>query len=283
MQTAPPPRLYGIHAAHAPIVAVFRRGPSNWWHILKWDYRAGVVERGAWLRGKLYPRRSSLSHDGMYLFTFILKHPGWIDMPNPYSGLNNLETRTTWSQVSKLPWLTALAAWAEMGTWTSGFWFAQANPEAQACWGEIGPPQHLALGNAPPLCLVQYSGQPLAVERSLGWRLEHNSETPEEVVICRPRPDSSATLFAQVAFNRVTGFDFYSNVYQLARDGREPEPLTDAAWADWAHDGRLLVATINGQLQVRSPSGDGWAVEWSMDTCGWKPDPQPSPEWARRW
>lgn len=55
--TEVPPRLYGILATGAPVVAVFRRGPSAWTR----------------LRGRAFPRRSDLSPDGRHLVSFIHK------------------------------------------------------------------------------------------------------------------------------------------------------------------------------------------------------------------
>jgi hypothetical protein len=34
------PRIYCIAATEAPVVAVFRRGPSNWAHVERWDLAA---------------------------------------------------------------------------------------------------------------------------------------------------------------------------------------------------------------------------------------------------
>src|SRR4029450_1417783 len=68
-----PPRIFGIPAARAPIVAVLRRGPSDWSHVGRWDVAAGVYEPGAWIRANLYPQRCDLSPDGRWLCYFTLK------------------------------------------------------------------------------------------------------------------------------------------------------------------------------------------------------------------
>ena len=73
MTQAVPPRIYCIPATQAPVVAVFRRGPSNWAHVGRWDLAAGRYEPGAWLGGRIFPRRSDLSPDGQYLCYFAHK------------------------------------------------------------------------------------------------------------------------------------------------------------------------------------------------------------------
>jgi hypothetical protein len=61
---------------NANIGIVFRRGPAAWWHILKWDPDKFTFERGAWLKGSLYPTRSAVSHDGKVLVYFAM-HGSW--------------------------------------------------------------------------------------------------------------------------------------------------------------------------------------------------------------
>lgn len=45
-------------------MAVFRRGPSNWIHVGRWDLAGRRYEPGAWMGGRIFPRRSDLSPDG---------------------------------------------------------------------------------------------------------------------------------------------------------------------------------------------------------------------------
>ena len=67
------PRLFGIPAREASIVAVIRRGPSEWSHVSRWDPSTGELTPGAWLHGTIYPQRTDLSPDGRWLVAFILK------------------------------------------------------------------------------------------------------------------------------------------------------------------------------------------------------------------
>ena len=61
------------------------------------------------MSGTLYPRRSDISPDGRLFGYFALR-----GSPPPWD---------TYFAVSKLPWLTALAAWRTGGTWTGGCQF----------------------------------------------------------------------------------------------------------------------------------------------------------------
>src|SRR5262245_25692642 len=108
------PRVFGIPASAAPVIAILRRGPSDWFHVGRWDVERGVYEPGAWVRGTIYPQRSDLSPDGRWLCSFML-HSGaeW-------------NAGMTYIAISKLPWVHALAAWGTSGTWTRGAHFVDS-------------------------------------------------------------------------------------------------------------------------------------------------------------
>ena len=98
-----PCRLHIVVARDANVAIVFRRGPSKWWHFLRWDLEKLTFEPGAWLIGQLYPRRSNVSPDGQLLGYFVLKGEGG-----------------AYFAVSKAPWATVLAAWKTGDTYTTG-------------------------------------------------------------------------------------------------------------------------------------------------------------------
>jgi hypothetical protein len=60
-------------------------------------------------------------------------------------------------------------------------------------------------------------------------------------------------------------------------------PLDGVQWADWDRRGRLLVATTDGRLQVRSGGTTERNVAWEVDLSRDEPDPKPPPDEARRW
>ncbi len=55
-------------------------------------------------------------------------------------------------------------------------------------------------------------------------------------------------------------------------------------WADWNFEGKLIVATVEGKLQIRELQDlDNEKVTFEADPAPGKPDPQPAPDWAREW
>jgi hypothetical protein len=244
------PRIYGIPALDAPVVAVVRRGPSSWAGIGRWDLAAMTYEQGAWLRGTLYPQRCDLSPDGRWLCYFALKSSArW-------------ELGPTYVAISQLPQLEALAAWGTAGTWTRGAHFS-ADP---AEWN-VSPPEHGTVDFLRGrIGLALTAPASYAVERRRGW---HEAEgtalrdaaDPWEVRraatlrMAKERPGALGVRLevtgAYAAFR--SGADSEAVGYVVVEGGVAVE-LRDAQWADWSPDGRLLVATRAGELQVREES-----------------------------
>jgi hypothetical protein len=279
MATAPP-RLFGIPASRAPIVAVLRRGPSAWSQVGKWDVERGVYEPGAWIRANLYPQRCDLSPDGRWLCYFTLKASArWKVGP-------------TYIAISRLPWLTALVAWGTCGTWTRGLHFVAD----RTVWQVQAP----AEGDAGPcrkkLGLALTRPAAFAVERRRGW-----TETPETplrregdlwderraVTMEKPHPRAGVRARLRVqghfaAFRSSLPGEERDVRYELVEDAGTT-PLDDVQWADWDAEGRLLVATIDGALQIRTRSRAGAKPRSEIDLTAFTPSPSPPPKEAYRW
>ena len=86
----------------------------------------------------------------------------------------------------------------------------------------------------------------------------------ERIVMQRTNPRGQVVLTVrggQAAFRGLPDW-FEPPLYALGDD-----VVVDAQWAGWAPDGRLLVATVDGRLQVRS--GRRYDdVDWEVDLAG---------------
>lgn len=285
-----PPRLYCIVAKDAQVAVVFRRGPSHWWHILRWDLDRHEIQPGAWFRGWLYPRRSDISPDGKFLHYFALKHgkraEAWLDR--------------TYSAVSKLPWLRALAAWKEYGTWTMGYHFRGAR-EQRPPDADIGAPNIGALPASfvDVFQLIRNDVYAFPVERAHGWNVHpaarsafstilpvQELETPcERCVLSKDQPEGVARLFLihdgssdqrQWIENRHADF-------ALQCSASAPTILPGAAWADWDHRGRLLTATTTGFLRITEVRDAEQRIVWEQSLLDMTPNPEPAPPEAHTW
>jgi len=278
------PRLFGIPATRSPVVAILRRGPSDWSQVIRWDPKAGTVERGSWIQANLYPQRCDLSPDGQWLSYFTLRQKAtWSAGP-------------TYIAILRLPWLAALAAWGTCGTWTCGLHFV----EQRRTW-EVGAP---AEGDIEPLRERYRYGLELtrppafAVERRRGWSESADSPPydPEldpwdirrvpRLTMEKPRPGSDGaprlTVAGWYAAYRSSQPSWSEVTYAIVENDARRR-LERVQWADWDRSGRLLVATTNGRLEVREHFSDEMKVTWSMDLSHDRPAPAEPPSIARRW
>ena len=279
----PPPAIHVIRAARAPAAVVFRRGPSRWWHIARWHLDTGDIEGGAWFHGTLYPRRCDLSPDGELLSYFALK-----SSHREFLGKTGLQT---YSAVSKAPWLFALAAWSEMGTWTRGYHFIEGSPDEGAYL--IDFPE---VGDLEPMKkryrLVRTDPLQYTTELRRGW-VEHEQCPPRKpsdmwdeqrsVILTRSSPDGKRRLVLtdQGWEGRATGrVEGRSPLFRLEK-GRKTTELPGAAWADWDSVGRLLIATREGALQIHNVESGALVREVGLDPL--RPNPRPAPAWAQSW
>jgi len=271
----PPPRIYCIQATDASIAAVFRRGPTNWSHVGRWDLATGQYEPGAWLSGRIFPRRSDLSPDGQYLCYFAHK-------PSATWGHGE-----AYVAISKLPWLTALHAFATCGTWTRGYYFAEDGDSNDS------PHEKLPI----PYGLRSIPVAQFANERRRGW-----TEAPDSPVrdpkdawdqhrnarMRKPQPNGHRVLCAESVgwaggeFGVEQAVDGLRVRYSMESDD-DLSILGDLQWADWDREGHLLAATRSGKLQRRRLTGSGSETFFETDLSLLEPIRTPAPAWAQRW
>ena len=274
MKGTVPPRIYCIPATKAPIAAVFRRGPTDWSHVGRWDLKERRYEPGAWLGGRIFPRRSDLSPDGRFLCYFAHK-PGatW-------------EHGDAYVAMSKLPWLTALHAFGTCGTWTRGYYFTEDKDCENREDAKLPIPYGLR-----SIPVVQFAN-----ERRRGWAEAADSpkrdpsdtwDQHRNARMQKRQPGGGRLLcveslgWAGGEFGVDQAVDGLRVNYWLEAD-RDIQVLTDLQWADWDREGRLLAATRSGKLQVRNVDGDS-DVLFEEDLSLLEPNPVPAPAWAQRW
>lgn len=271
-------RLYVLPATKAPTALVLFR-KSSWWLLARWDLDTPKLTEGASFKGKLYPRRCDLSPDGRLFSTFALKGRG-----GEFVGQSGLKT---YHAVSRAPWLFALAAWPEAGTYTRGLHFvpaAEAPPLPPAAHGDAAPLARARLG------LVRTAPVAYAAERRRGW--VEAADCPvrgandmwderRRVVLEKARPHGVERLRLEDdgLVDSAVGFDNRRPRYRWSR-GAESALIEGADWCDWDSSGRLLVA---GDERLRILDGASREELWSKDLASLVPNPRAAPDWARTW
>jgi len=99
-------------ARKAKVAAVIRRGPSKWVQISASDTLRDTFVHGAWFKGRIYEEKCALSPDGVLFLYFAHKNK-----------LLNTSYTDSFTAVSRLPWLHALALWPSGTTYGGGGYF----------------------------------------------------------------------------------------------------------------------------------------------------------------
>lgn len=103
---AHPPRLSFLLASDAPVGIVLRRGPSKMVRVFLWNREKDKFKPSSWFKGKIYAELSDLSPDGRYMIYFAMGGVAWA-IP---------ETGGTWTAISQVPSLKAIALWGQGDT-----------------------------------------------------------------------------------------------------------------------------------------------------------------------
>jgi hypothetical protein len=247
-----------------------------------------TYEPGARLHARIYSERCDLSPDGKYL-CYLTMNPG-----------TDWAAGETYVAISRLPWLFALAAWDVVDTWSRGMCFVDRvvdrasapvrSPQVGST--EVGSPE-VGSVDALPFGLRFHDANSFAVERRRGW-IEHSS-TPlradddmwderrnESIQMIKPNFQTGTVLHIQGGAMASFGYGELNDAtcpkYSLEFPDGQVEVLAGVQWADWSADGRLLVATLQGELQIRENAD----VIWRYDTAN-DPSRRVAPPEARVW
>lgn len=134
MKRSPPARIHLLPAKAAPYVVVFRRKPTDWTHLLRWNTETDQIEQGAWHFGTLYPKRSDVSFDGQWMVFLALGNKG-----------------DTWNGISRPPSLETVFEDTGFGTYQGGGYWEEPDYLRLNGWGpgykyspKLAAPQDIA-------------------------------------------------------------------------------------------------------------------------------------------
>ncbi|PTU74018.1 hypothetical protein DBO85_11685 [Pseudomonas mangrovi] len=276
-RTRPKCRLSLKLASKAPVAVVFRRGPSNWVQLIRWDLRNDSVEAGQWFKGRIYPEFSELSEDGELLL-YSARKGGW--QLRDRNGIGN-----TWTAVSRPPFFTALALWNN-GCWDGGGTFNGARGVRLDLAYPQSPP-----GFAKPRLRVESCGlgePPLSLRIALraGWQ-------PLDVPIEQLR-DYHWQLHTRLGKEIGGGAVRVTHYSWLEKHRRQHQRFTlsnihgehdlgEIDLLDFDHRGRLIRGEEGKLLVCDEPTAA--VLQWRQiaDFSGSTPTPLPPRDWAKEW
>jgi len=287
MRPATPCRLFELLARSAPIGVVLRRGPSAWTQLIRWQTDTDAFEHGQWFRGKVDFHRCDLSPSGERLLYFA----------TPYKPRSiALGYGETWTALSRAPYFTALALWPMGDTWFGGGLFVDDrmirlnHPPGALATHPDHPARNLTVIAEPSMFWAE-SVLDRRMKRD-GWTQQSTTkrvfrgrtiagEYPQELE--KPDPKSRRLLVVRdlsdgILHNRAFRF---AVIYR--RTGEEMLSF-EATWADWDQQGQLAYSSGGKVWRVDfPPRGRAPETREIADFNRLRPDPQPSPEWAKEW
>jgi hypothetical protein len=281
-------RLFPILARKAHHAVIFRRGPSRWVQLIKWNTDTDVFESGQWFHGRIYERRCDLSPDGSLLIYFAQKIST--------RSLKDKEYTSAWTAVSKPPYLTALALWPQRDCFSGGGLFQSDKALVLYHIGEVtahpnhNPPSWLHItfsdrgrGDDDPLFSdrIERDGWKLKQE----WKVEHLGYPKwNRTIQAEIREKLSRNgKFALRLERSIDGLKYAEKFSVMCAEKLMWTPLTRASWADWDQNGRLVFCR-DGRVLTSRPEPVGLGVETQLaDFNSAKPEPLPPPRAATIW
>jgi len=278
-----------LQAPRAGVAVIFRRGPSKWVEVIRWDTHNDQFERGAWFNGRIYEKRCDLSPDGELLIYFASRFAS-VDP----------EYTCAWTAVSRPPWLSALALWPKGDCWWGGGLFLSK----RQVWLNHRPdeatphPRHKPLGLRRVEVNPDARGEdgPIYYKRLTrdGWdvrqelEIRRHGKRISEVRYETIRPEIRVRRHPRHAFQiikavRLVDLDFFESFAVEGPSGTVALPPGRISWVDWDGNGRLVVL-VDGTIRV-APVADIGIVDPTLllDLRDDRPERRPSPPDARQW
>jgi hypothetical protein len=283
-----PARLFMIFARKSPTAVIFRRGPSKWVQLIKWDTNTDTFEPGQWFNGRIYERRSDLSPDGSLLIYFAQK----------ISAQSKKDTEYTyaWTAISRPPFLTALALWPKGDCWHGGGSFKNGRvvllnhkPAVAKPHKKHKPHRLLVIPNPQ----AQGEDDPIFSQRlerdgwqlKNAWQVEHRgypkfSHTIQPEVREKANPSSAHVIQLTRSIECLEYSEDFAvrNLQQVLLT-----TIARASWVDWDQQGRLVIGRDGKIFAASINEGGRLAEELLVDLNPLKPMPLPTPEWATKW
>jgi hypothetical protein len=272
----PPCRLQILLARCAPVGVIFRRGPSRWVQVIKWDTKKDVFEEGQWFHGRIYEGRSDLSPNATFMVYFASKF-------NPKT-LKDNEYTYAWTAVSRPPYLTALALWPKGDTYQGGgIFLTERDLFLNHPPNQTEPhPEHLPKA-------LRVTSNPKALEDGESglqdrWRilqgLEYNyweRRTTKPGVQEKRSPRGNTTLRVEVYFDPEEQW-----ICSLVTKQGKVFSIGIGTWADFDQKGRLIFASEGKLFEAKLRDGK-IDLKQLADFNAAKPKRVKAPLWATRW
>jgi hypothetical protein len=283
-----PARISLLFARESPTAVIFRRGPSKWVQIIKWNTDTDEFSPGQWFHGRIYDRRSDLSPDGSLMVYFAQKITG--------RTLGDSDYTYAWTAISRPPFLTALALWPKGDCWHGGGSFVDDKTVLLNHKKDVSKPHpnHKPVGLKVVLkkdvCGEDDPVYSDRLERD-GWKriqewkvdltgFERGYVTSQPEIRLKAAPEGYR--FVRLV-RSITGFNYSEEFTVLDRQDGIEVTIERASWVDWDRAGRLLVAR-DGRISIAKIGPKGQFIDHELANFNSsRPTSVAPPKWAASW
>ena len=286
-----PARLFMIFARESPTAIIFRRGPSRWVQLIKWNTKMDTFDSGQWFHGRIYERRSDLSPDGSLLIYFA-RGPG---AKISVRSMGDTECTHAWTAISRPPFFTALALWPKGDCWAGGGLFKNGRvvllnhkPEVATPHKEHQPqgllviPNEQAQGEDDPIFSQRLDRD--GWELKVPWQVEYQYPKFYHTIQPEVREKSNAGRTHVIQLTR--SIERLGRSEEFVLRSEKDSALTaieGASWVDWDQQDRLVFAR-HGKVFATSIETNGQVAEEQLiDLNPPRPEPVAPPAWATEW
>lgn len=243
-----PARLHVLLAREESVGVIIRRGPSKSVCTILWNRKRDTFKLGQWMRGRIYERRSDLSPDGKHFIYFAM------------NGRWDSKVKGSWTAISRVPYLKAVALYAKGDCWHGGglfmtdrkFWMNEG-------WGHEKASVNKKLEQVDGYPFKEgYGGECLGVyyhrlQRD-GWVMQE-AEEDKATIFLKELPKSWVLKkHAYAEIGAPPGKGCYWDAHELIHEPSGTRlAFPEWEWAEWDDEGGRLVWATNGQLWAAKP------------------------------
>ncbi len=318
----PPPapaRLHVLLAREAPVAVILRRGPTRWIQMIHWDTRRDVFTPGQWLKARVYEDKCDLSPDGKLLIYFVHKGNNWRLHPDygyawtaiskpPYfttlalwkesgtwgGGGHFIDNKTVRIYVPKDSYhpdhpprgLTVLDSDSRVT-----LNIERRDQVRQSRWQMVSNGRDVRDDYKTLLASLNEGTKDNQLDVDGDWyqlldaEMEGKSSNSWLVKLNPPtiwrKPYANYSIEKHYFGYRMNRGEV-NQLFVVKNKTGEKVLLSDATWADFDQQGRLIFAK-QGKLFTGVLKNDDVKLTELADFNSSQPDPQPAPDWAQKW
>jgi len=238
-----PARLHVLLAREAEVGVIIRRGPSKSVCTILWDRKRDAFKLGQWMKGRIYERRSDLSPDGEHFIYFAM------------NGRWDSKVKGSWTAISRVPYLKAVALYAKGDCWHGGglfmtdrkFWMNEGYGHAKTLVNKkleqvAGYPFKEGYGGECPG--VYYH----RLQRD-GWVMQEAEEDGATIFLKELSKSWVLKKHAYAEIDKPPGKGCYWDAHELIHEPTGTRlAFPEWEWAEWDEESERLVWATNGQL-----------------------------------